>query len=523
MRTQRLILHPVFFALYPIAAMFSHNMREEFLGATLQPIVFVLLAVVLLWLGLATLLRNGERSAILVSLALVMFFSYGHVFSLVENRTIGSFEYGRQRYALAILGLVSFFAAFATLRTKRDLRRLTSLLNVAGTVLILIPVSEIAWYEARGRARGHEIGHLATMDDVEWTDRDSNAGPGYLPDIYYLVFDRYTSNSVLKSAYGFDNSEFLDGLRKLGFYVAENSRCNYAGTFLSLASTLNLSDLDAFQQEAANSSDRTAVYRQLQNFKVQRYLHSSGYHYVHLGSWWSPTRSNRYADSNIEYGPRPSEFVLGILRTTLAAPFLHGLNRSLMQKQRILFKFTRMDSLVSELGPKFVFLHMLSPHDPYLFDRNGNTLTPAKVAGRSEGENYIDQLQFLNTKILSLVARIQETSPRPPVILVTSDEGLALPEISGHNVITPETALQRTGILNAYYLPGVDTSGLYSSITPVNSFRLVFNLYFGAHYELLPDRVYWYDDPLRPYRFLDVTSVTESARSAIQTRTFCSR
>ena len=46
-------------------------------------------------------------------------------------------------------------------------------------------------------------------------------------------------------------------------------------------------------------------------------------------------------------------------------------------------------------------------------------------------------------------------------------------------------------IFNAYYLPSVDKSKLYPTISPVNSFRLVFNEYFGGNYDLLPDKSYY--------------------------------
>ena len=50
----------------------------------------------------------------------------------------------------------------------------------------------------------------------------------------------------------------------------------------------------------------------------------------------------------------------------------------------------------------------------------------------------------------------------------------------------PDQLLQKTGILNAYYLP-VRTRGVVSA-TLVNSFRVVFNTYFGASLPLLgPD------------------------------------
>ena len=64
---------------------------------------------------------------------------------------------------------------------------------------------------------------------------------------------------------------------------------------------------------------------------------------------------------------------------------------------------------------------------------------------------------------------------------------------------------KKTGILNAYYLPDVDKSVLYPSITPVNSFRVIFNLYFNTDFELLPDEIYVFADSDHPYRFINMT------------------
>jgi hypothetical protein len=58
-------------------------------------------------------------------------------------------------------------------------------------------------------------------------------------------------------------------------------------------------------------------------------------------------------------------------------------------------------------------------------------------------------------------------------------------------------------ILTAYYLPGKDHSALFPEISPVNAFRLIFNLYFGTSYEPLEDRSSESTAAL-PYRFHDV-------------------
>lgn len=60
-------------------------------------------------------------------------------------------------------------------------------------------------------------------------------------------------------------------------------------------------------------------------------------------------------------------------------------------------------------------------------------------------------------------------------------------------------------IIAAYYLPGVSKSELYPEITPVNSFRIIFNLYFHTNLSLLPDKNYIFPDANHLYNFQDVT------------------
>ena len=67
---------------------------------------------------------------------------------------------------------------------------------------------------------------------------------------------------------------------------------------------------------------------------------------------------------------------------------------------------------------------------------------------------------------------------------------------------------ERASILNAYYMPQGKTDLLYPAITPVNSFRVIFNTYFGTNYRLLPDQTY-YSPLVNPYDFIDITDKIE--------------
>jgi hypothetical protein len=59
-------------------------------------------------------------------------------------------------------------------------------------------------------------------------------------------------------------------------------------------------------------------------------------------------------------------------------------------------------------------------------------------------------------------------------------------------------------ILNAYYFPDKKYDDLYPGITPVNTFRVVLNLYFARDYELLDDRSF-FSTTSQAFSFLDVT------------------
>ena len=64
-------------------------------------------------------------------------------------------------------------------------------------------------------------------------------------------------------------------------------------------------------------------------------------------------------------------------------------------------------------------------------------------------------------------------------------------------------------ILNAYLLPGEVYDNLYQDITPVNTFRLIFNQYLGTDLEILKDESY-YSTRARPYLFINVTDEVRS-------------
>ena len=169
-----------------------------------------------------------------------------------------------------------------------------------------------------------------------------------------------------------------------------------------------------------------------------------------------------------------------------------------------------LDTLAQQAGrpgPKFVFAHFVPPHHPYLFDREGHVLRRANLSDQfefqkklwEERQMYLDQLLYMNGRILAVVDRLIADSTRPPVIVLQSDHGPNLQR----GLPQPEQRRIRLSNLAAFYLPGAPAGLMPDDATPVNEFRRIFNHYFDAGLPLLPDR-YYYSAFLEPYAFVEV-------------------
>jgi hypothetical protein len=87
----------------------------------------------------------------------------------------------------------------------------------------------------------------------------------------------------------------------------------------------------------------------------------------------------------------------------------------------------------------------------------------------------------LDTLLTNVISGILKNSPTPPVIILQGDHGYRY--LPG-----PQQQDEAPTILNALYLPGSKGEGLpYPGMTPVNTFRIIFDRYFGEHYACLPD------------------------------------
>ncbi|MDD2921448.1 MAG: hypothetical protein PHQ36_04110 [Anaerolineales bacterium] len=340
------------------------------------------------------------------------------------------------------------------------------------------------------------------------------------PDIYYIILDGYGGAEMLEKLHGFDNSPFIAELQKRGFIVPPKSKANYPRTILSLSSSLNMQYLDGVSRKMGNSYLWWPLKGTFANNEARKFLESRGYKTVAVSSSWDFT-SIANADVYMEPHPVfPNTFEEAFVQNTNVNIFgslgeLGGMSFPSYKTHRMIVKseFASLEEIPALESPKFVFVHVVSPHAPFVFDAQGNEITPDYPFTFTEDRyflsppskyrnGYIGQIQFVNKQILDSVDVILETSKTPPIIIIQGDHGSGV--FTDYSSLQNTCVYERYSILNAYYFPGMDANLIPDDVAPVNTFRILFNNYFSAGLELLPNRHY-FSPATTMYQFKDVT------------------
>lgn len=524
-RLLELPVHPFLFGMYAVFFLWAQNVAKVRTADVALPLVAVIAGTAVVFVATSLILRSPWRGAAVSTILAFLFFSYGHIVGSSTNQAQEAAKAPENQAVWLTVWAVVAIGAFVLLAVKRpEARRLAFFVNVVVGVLLLMTVATIGSQKLSARRAAAVPADPASSPAAAprpgTADRPDPGRPAEAPkrDIYFILLDRYPGQESLKQNYGYDNSYFIDGLRERGFYVASKSRGPYPKTPHSIQTTLNMEYVDL----PKSSSDWQLVYDKLKNPKSAQFAKKRGYKYVLMGSGYHSLRSDKAADVNIAYdpksGPVTTEFAQVLYNSTVLSAIAQRYNISTLDPrradfERAAFQYQEIPNVAKMPEPTFMFAHILITHPPYVHDRRCKFLPEAKLDAMTLDEAFIEQVECEGKKTLELIDILQKApEDRKPIIVLQSDEGPGPvgwnPDTREHYDWTrvPEDVLdEKFQILNAYYLPGVADHGLYDNISPVNSFRKVFNLYFEAGLPLLPDRSYVFPNELQPYRFIDVT------------------
>ena len=492
-------------------------------GESLRFLVVLFVFLGFFFLGTLLYVKDWHRANFLVFLLPFCLLVYQGIFEWIKK------EYTGHSTSLGLLLIPCMALLYTALASPRGWALLTQPAIITKylyfVLLIFLGIQVLQF----GKDFRKNFGGIAGSDQGTFIPVTSGItlNAGSRPDIYIIVLDGYAGQDVLKEIYQYDNSEFLGQLETRGFYISRGSHSNYVQTSYSVISLLNFEYLQPWQR---SMDYYEYLVGPILHNRVFEMLQEIGYTTV---GFKGATAFSQVANSDIFYNDSLplNRFETYLLANTPVEPLAAVLNLGFRvpdyktHRRRILDHLRTLETVPETIaGPKITYLHLLAPHPPFVFDEYGNMVEPDRpfsildgneFAGSTEEywQGYRQQITFLNARILEAIDMILEKSDTPPVIILMSDHG-------------PGSMLQwepddyrclweRTNNLYALLLPDHRADpALQPGMTPVNTFRIVFNSYFGTSLPMLEDRTYfatWH----YPERMIDVTDDRDSRNACL--------
>lgn len=468
--------------------------------------LFISLGLVfIVFLSTWLIIHPIQRAGLVSGLLLFLFYSYGQVFALIDNVSLFGFNFGRHRFFLLFWALIALVGILIILRSKFDLRKATRVTNYLVLVMTALLLVQIG-------LKALEPTPAAKVASLQKSSEAASSASGTKDrDIYYILLDGYGRTDLLQEDLGLNNKSFIQTLKDMGFIIPRCGQSNYIDTAYSMAGTLNMNYLDTlgFSYEDLATQDHEKILTPVitqsqvrQNFKNLGYkfiTYKTPYIFIDMPD------SDVYLD--IDSAVEPGEKIESLnfqrlfIHTTLARtmaewleenpkdsskvpPFLVQLvspgslnpesstfvGRNYKQYRENLFQLDSLETIPDIEGKKFTYAHLLVTHQPFTFKPNGELRTDEKDSFTA----YEDQITYVDNRMIEIIKTILKKSEIPPVIILQSDHSFS-------------DGAKRAKNFQAYYLPDRPGITIPETFTNVNTFRLVFDTYFGGIMPQLPN------------------------------------
>ena len=454
---------------------------------------FTLVVYIVIWILVLTMaallpafIFKGRKSYIGVIVYLGFFtLNFGEIqdffFYTLHSKFLAS------TWTLAGILLISLIAGFIYYRRKPV--KLTKTFDFFLFLFVILSIVEIFMLLYRPKIGRYDVYRtnrkLNTMKPVTTAKK---------PDIYYVVFDSYTSNAALKTHWGFSNDSINAFLSASGFKISGNAHSSYDFTPLSVNSVFNLGYLEASDQSPRDFILFNYGRKAFDTAFILKWFRGQGYEincYSMLSAAYDPDKT---------YPFNPDKPLHWLRRQTIERIWLNPWlwNRFLSVTGRDNAYPAKIESAIRTIRnntqsllntvmqqdkspvPKFIYAHFLLPHEPYLYKRDGSARPANEVfelTAEQDKQFYLDQVYYSNRLITKIVSHLLATGADDKIIIIQGDHG--------YRNYTGKEKGDRLGVFNAIYFPRKEYEQVGDSMQLVNTFRIVLNNYFDQQLPLL--------------------------------------
>jgi len=477
---------PLFIAVFPVLFLYGNNVTRLLLSSLGQTILLYSALAILIFSVACILFKGQVVKAANASFVFLIFFNlYGIMYSFLIEKDLFRVDHFTLLPFFVLLALyASWFA------TRLDPAKFWNGAVLVMGALVIFNLLKIIPGEIQKQQMANA--EKAEVPVVVNTTTNKN-----YPDIYFIIFDEFAGFDTMRSYWKYQGvDDFVNFVKSKGFFVAENSKSNSLATFHQLVERLNYKEYPL----VSSADDVNVYFNDIYNNQVMRYLKQKGYTIVgfdetdhFFGSFSTiPTDYSFGYDANkmANLGILFDDFGSLVADNTMLRAFsnYYKIMDPTLEQHRTWINFTadNLGKLNNIPAPRFVFVHFILPHKPFMFAEDG---TPVDTAFHYNWDYYLGTYKY-SIKIAERTINniLSNADPnRPPVIIIQSDHGARnlLTAKPGSKTLVNFPDDYRFHIMNIMYLPGFDISQLPQDMNPINTFPIIFNHLFNADIPLL--------------------------------------
>ena len=354
------------------------------------------------------------NSVLLILLLTEFYFSPLH--SFWKSLTGGGF-WSSYTLLLPLMALVLGGSLYMAMKKLRS--RFVRLVTAYSMMMLLVSVGLLARVAADQRT--HLDGHTFRMLEKK-------------PDIVLIVLDEYAGKSSLQSFFQFDNSDFTEKMKSIGFQEVNHPGSLYNLTIFSMASLFAMQPLELPSADVSSLESWRNGIRQINQNKWVDFLKANGYR-THNASIFPFNDQPPFADLfqlHVVGAERLNHFntshtIYRDLAYHLYTKNLFGQSKKTFQRKMIqaLKDFLQSQTtgvVQNPAGPDFHYIHLYLPHDPYLVNENGKETDLEIALNASNKQAYLSYLKYANNRLLEMLKSMMENNEET-IFLVMSDHG----------------------------------------------------------------------------------------------------
>lgn len=449
-------------SIFPCLFLFFHNAEEMKFAEILLPMgIFILLGAVIYGIT-ALITRDAAKSGIIAMVLVLLLTNY----RLMEKGI--RFIFPNLRYWHILPALLLIFGLLLYLVTRKLsgelLGTVTSVLSIVFCALILINcVSSIPTLISKSGKDGEAQTESGVPVNTEKE----------LPNFYYFLFDEYGSAPFMKKYYDMDLTPFEERLEKDHFSI---SHTGHNESIQTASIMTNVVSLDYVCSPATDTAEKDKLRENSAFFNLMR---ENGYNvWATEGAAFynlpTPDGIDQTNSSATVDGKTPFDLILD---NTAFYP----LSKPTVEDDIRRDIDAALSLATSGKKNNMVMCHLNLPHEPFIYDRDGNRLKEGS-SNWKDLHCYRDQHIF-STKLMDQIVQIILKNDPDSIIILQSDH--CARASSDQDLFMKMFALEdMNNFFNAVYYRGqqINIEGKSS----VNTLRTIMNELFDSQFEMLP-------------------------------------